>query len=503
MNGTIVSERQACPQILYFLPLVLFELCLHQFYLQRHYSCDCYPQLYEQFVAVIENHSDAGRPLSALFVWVLDSFRINVVQNQVAFTVTALLLLAAAIQVLTNTALALKGSGSLPDRLLFTLAFIIVVNNMFAVEMMMFSGFTAFHALSMLLIAISIKVLVERSSWIAYGALVCAVTLFYQGYVGMFVALTLVFLMYKNSDSLKRFIFSAGLVGGIAGCALLLSRGYQKVIHPIIFPWYRSRSAHALSFDVLSRNLASARSTQELVWIKTFYLLPEYLFVISLLLSAVLFVVAARRRPGTSLSSSAMALCSLVSAVVLSFALLILTPTYYISPRMIPGIAALPGLLYVMALLYLRETGGRSTLSLLIAAAVGISVAGTVVYTARIEADTILTNRRDREYALDVIKEIVRQERETGKPSTRLAFVADNGSAPCYDQSICFGNLNSSARLVSWSLPSLLRMYSGRQFEYAVMDQSIFEQHFRGRDWDRFSSEQVVVRDGTVYLAIY
>jgi len=35
------------------------------------------------------------------------------------------------------------------------------------------------------------------------------------------------------------------------------------------------------------------------------------------------------------------------------------------------------------------------------------------------------------------------------------------------------------------------------------MDQSIFEMHFRGRDWDRFSSEQVVVRDGIVYLALY
>jgi len=496
--------RDQPAKMVHFLLILVFELILYQLFLVKHYTCDCYIQMFDQKGHTVAGYSDAGRALSALLTWCVDSLHLNLTTDQFFFTLLAIFLLSVAAFILTNSALTLKNAVSGKERILFTLAVLLSINSIFSVENMLFNAFAPYHALAMLLLALSVKVLVERSSLLAYGLIICAATLIYQGYLGLFAPVAAVFLMYRHADSLKKYLISLSFVAASCGFSILASVLYKRYLHRLIYLTgdVKGRDLFVTNPAKIWDNLSGILAAQKTIWIENCSLLPKYSLLIFLLASLAIFLAVNKDSP-KPWRALLMLAAVVFSAFAMSFLPHVFSAALWIVPRTLNGISALPGIILLAALFRMHEPGGTSRRQIAILAAMAVSLLLTLSYTIRIVSDNIVTSRMDNENAKMISAEIVKQEKKTGVQVVKLAFVNDAQPKWCYDDTICYGNINVRAHVVAWAFPSLLRLNTGRAYEVTRMDDTVYAEQFKGRNWNYFSEDQVVVVKDTAYVAIF
>lgn len=488
--------------ILHFILILSFEICLYQLFFTKHYSSDCLFAFYNQ-KEIIQNYSLSGRPVSALFVLLLDFFEINLVRHQVCFTVISILMLSLSIFILTKTALSLKKEDSHFYTAFFTLSSVLIFNNIFSVEHFIFTINAPFHSLSMLLIALTIKIIVKDLSFVRFFLClftISCINLIYQGYGGLLIPLGAVFLMYINKDSLKRFFYSLFLLCTAYFFSLLLSVFYIKYLHPIFYGWISYRNPVIL-FSKIIENIKVLINQQYVIWVTHLNMLPKYFFILSIALIIILFFLSRKEAAFKFNSSFIMLAVILLSAVLLSFLPHLLSRDLWIVPRTIVGISAVPGIILLTILLI--DQNNEVAKKIFVGGSILVYVIVLFSYTVRIESDHIRTNKMDDEYAKLIINEIASKEKKSDIVVSKIGFKFDKYPSWCYKGVICYGNLNISARAESWSFPALLRMNSGRNFEVVKMDSAVFEHFFKDKNWDSFSSEQVIVKNDTAYIAIF
>jgi len=489
--------------LLHFLLIILFEVCLYQFFFLKHYSSDCYIVLYDQ-KNVMVNYASTGRPLSALFVFLAGRLGINLVRSQIIFTAISVFILSLAIFYISKAALTLKGETSVYYRIFFTLSAVLIFNNIFSIEHFVFSFQTPLFSIAMLLAALSAGILLKGTSpkrVLLYTITVSTVGFIYQGFGGVFVPLALVFLLYQSGDSWKKYAVSAGWVLTAYFVSLLLNAAYIKIVDFFsLFGHYRD--FNAVNLEKIMGNITHIIKNQQDVWITHCNMLPKYFFLLSVIAAIILYAVT-RKDPLMEKMSTLGLLAVVLSAVFVSFVPHIPSPSIGLAPRALTGISALPGLIFYAALLIRRTKHESLKEDVFIGGTMLIIAAVLFVYTNRIAADHIYTNRMDRQYARLVIQEISSQEEKAGVTVSKLAFVPDKYPTYCYEGAICYDFLNLSIRNVRWGFPYLLKMVSGRNGKVVEMDPSVYETFFKDKNWDNFDKEQVVVKNDTAYVVTY
>ncbi|MBI4688805.1 MAG: glucosyltransferase domain-containing protein, partial [Nitrospirae bacterium] len=425
----------------------------------------------------------------------------NLVKKQIFFTALSIFTLSLSVYILTNTVMSLRRDNTLFSTIFSALASVLVFNNIFFVENFTFSYHLIFQVSALLLIAFSVRLLAMNFSVrTMFGYLLFAILInfIYQGYGGLLVPLVSVFLLSHSRGSLKRYFISICSACAAYIISLAVNIAYIKYVHPI-FSSVSYRSFKDMSLTVVMANVKNLIKAQHNVWVSHFTLLPEYFFVSIFILSIVVFILIKKEQGLGQAVTVGMLTVVIFSAIFFSYLPPIFSPALWLVPRTIIGISALPGVIFLASLLFGRLGNG---LKFFTGAVILVYVAVLFIYTNRIAGDQIHTNRMDNEYAKLIMQEIVMKEKESGNNVSRLSFVPDAFPTLCYKDVICWGNLNVSARLKPnaegcegcehWSFPNLLRMNSGRSFEVVPMDPAVYEIFFKDRDWDHFSSEQIV-----------
>jgi hypothetical protein len=499
--GSVGSDG---PQnVLMFLLILLFEVCLYHFFFIKHYSIDCYIVSYDQKHAVAAC-SSSGRPLLALFIFLFDLFGINIVRSQIFFTVFSIFVLSLSIFYVSKAALDLKKEPSLYDRVFFPLAAVMIFNNIFFLEHFMFTFSLPMSALAMLLTALSARILSLKPSikrFLIYTATISAIGFIYQGFGGLLIPLAAIFLTRESGSSYKKYITSMGVVMVSYLISLTASVVYIKYVHPFISSQIY-RDFNSINVAKMWGNAIFIRGIQYDVWVTHCNMLPKYFFLAAVIGCIILYFVL-KKEPALAKNSILGLATLLLSSVLVSFVPHLLSPSIGLAPRTIVGISALPGLIIFLLLLARRRSGSRKG-DILIGGTILIYLTVLLVYSNRVEGDQIYANRMDKEYAKLVAQEILASEKESGVTISKLSFVPDRQPTYCYDGTICFGwHLNASVRNVKWGFPFLLRMVSGRSFQVVEMDPSIYETFFKDKNWDIFDKDQVVVKNDTAYVVTY
>lgn len=125
------------------------------------------------------------------------------------------------------------------------------------------------------------------------------------------------------------------------------------------------------------------------------------------------------------------------------------------------------------------------------------------IYCGFIVSARMASNRLDRLNAVMVDEAISAYEDENGIKITKLAVCKD-ADAPDYYEGIGYHAHQINERVSTQAPKSLIEFVTGRQLEKVLMDETLYEEYFSGRNWDIPNmSEQLVFVDDTVYWCLY
>lgn len=128
-----------------------------------------------------------------------------------------------------------------------------------------------------------------------------------------------------------------------------------------------------------------------------------------------------------------------------------------------------------------------------------------MIQMQRIAANHIAINRLDQSYALTIQSAI--EEYESSSGYTVKYIAAENDIYPTWSypgiEFVVF-DTNTRAFVVDWADVELLNYYTGHDYIKVPMDNEVFNEYFRDKNWDEFNSgEQLIFEKETMYWIKY
>lgn len=406
-----------------------------------------------------------------------------------------------------RTFILVKPKHSLYELILAIIAAAFIVFNVFAAEMFIYTYMLPFTSAALLLIVMSTYILVKvfnaRNILIALALIICSVHL-YQGWGALFLPLTLTFLVYKYLNRGFIYIAKKGLVVSVIYLlAGLVNIFYIKVLHRIFNPYVANRTGDNL--DIIS-NLDIILRLQKLLWVSHFKMLPDYVFVGTMVSLICLALFCIFTRIGADIHYkvrlTSFLFIIVVAQVFLSLFPHLLTSNVWLVQRSIMPFSAIPGVLLLFLVLIMdASVNYRKYITVLLVSC--FFMVTLAAYTHKIARDNLTVNKLDEELASTIMYHISRHEQETGVVVTKIAAARDKQPTWVYENTISYRDLNCRALVVDWAVAPVLGYVSGRHFNEVDMDTEIYNKYFADRDWDSFSPEQIIVVGDTAYIALY
>lgn len=115
----------------------------------------------------------------------------------------------------------------------------------------------------------------------------------------------------------------------------------------------------------------------------------------------------------------------------------------------------------------------------------------------------MISNTLDKTYAMMVYEKILDYEEETGNTVTKLGVINDIDCPFSYD-SVTYKTDQINERALGTVTNTLVNVLTGREFEKIAMDEQIYEQYFKDKNWDYFdASKQLIIVEDAAYWAIF
>lgn len=138
-----------------------------------------------------------------------------------------------------------------------------------------------------------------------------------------------------------------------------------------------------------------------------------------------------------------------------------------------------------------------------------LSIGGVIFLTVHLLfADFTITshfvsNMLDKVYVNMMYEEVVKYEKETNVPVTKLAVVHD-AYTPFSYIGISYVSDQINERALGTVPYTLIEVMTGKKFERVEMPQDVYEQYFEDKDWNSFDpEEQLVIEGDTAYWCIF
>ena len=465
--------------------------------LNRHYALDTY------FAEARGNQGDLqiqlGRFLSGTLLNILAGFGVNTAVDQSFFTFLSLCLLALSLYLLIGLFFRLRQEWDIHSLLLLCLAAVVSLCHVFMLGWFLFPEVVVFMMTALVLSILAVSFPMRYSGprrWFMCYILLCAALSFYQAAGAFFVTF---FLLYVSVSRAVRPIVSV-MKGFGSAFVVYASAGITNML---LIGWGgrhsgRTDFSHANPFENLYGIIESVREKLQNTNLGVAPLF-SFLFVVTALLLCCWLLLS----KGPDRKDAGRTLLVLFAMTCVSFAAIIMphlfTATVDVSPRSIAALMSLPGVICIFMLFQLMPLKRR--MFFLTAGVLLLFLLANTFLTYSVEESRFATNRLDREIAGMVWQEITQYEGRTGNAIRRIAFRHDTKPSLCYRGLVCYGNFRAMG--TDWTVIPLLSIVSGRRFARASMPAPVYDTYFEGRNWDFFSTEQVVFQGDTLFLMLF
>lgn len=490
------------------LNLYLFDLLMafltYSMFFKRHFSVDSYCVYYNMDA---NNQLRATRFINYVFIKFFERIGFNTCKEQ--WILTGIFIAVSAFSVWFLTGIFKKYITDLTFKKLIALnlAILMTVMNVYILEWYLFPEIMLFYAISLLFAVLAVGIIdSERKFYVKY--FLATVFLFislncYQVSMPIYVIYGITLFLIRNKFSLtkKAFLESCGVLFS-AGLASMLILVEQKIIVNVRADIPTDRNAE-FGLETILHNIKNIIGNLRLV-LEGYGFLPRYFVSLFLVSIFIIMIYAFVKSKSTSIQYLYLLLVLLVNVSIV-FAPHILAKEIWLAPRTIVAIGAVFSTLVIIVLLkleLLRQPKLYEILNI-------ISVLFLLVNFVQIQdvgKNHYINNAIDNEYAVLIQGEINKYEEETGNEIKCIAAVKDENPQWNY-RGVRYTIFDTNIKIfnVSWGFSYAISYYSnGRYYSATDMNEEIYNENFKGKDWDKYKPEEQLVFDkDTLYMVVY
>lgn len=474
---------------------ILYFAALYCGLLFMHYATDTYGNLYSdnaKWQLAVGRYSIYF--LSKIFVFL----KISLIKYQQIFMLFSIGILGVAAEMMFSSFEQMVGEK---NTIILYLLSCLALGNAYSTELYLFPEYTLYNSLGVFLAVLAFvlfKCMSRKKMLISCVVLIISLG-FYQANIGIFIVLCMTFiLLYKGEKKYFELLFEMCLC---AGGASIFNIAIKKILIRMNVTEAISRDAKLTVSTVIS-NLKTIIAEQKNILLLGDNLLPKYSLCIILAIGLVCLIYCMKKN-NKNIIYILTTLVYLGICYLSVYAPHLIAGNVWLSPRTITPVFVFITCIFICVCVYMREK--RSCINKILLICVFTFCIIDFWEVQGIIQNHIATNKIDQEYAYDIYSELLRYENETGNNIKKIATV--NDAVPLWkNRYVDFYsyNVNERAYINEWSDVSLIEFVSGKMFEKVEMDNDIFEQYFKGKDWDYYCpEEQLYFKDDTMYWCKY
>lgn len=376
---------------------------------------------------------------------------------------------------------------------------ILIVLNAFSIELFLFieKGMMLFAVL-MCIFAVS-----EMKKWLEHKKNKYLITTFifmllanfsYQGVVGIFVAISIVYIL-KYSKNIKQFI--------INNIVVALTYGIPAVIDYVLIK-ITCASSRVNGSIILSESLKKVFSCTKDMIKTTYGILPKYLLILLIAFTIILIIyqiVIKKDDIKYKILDILKVIYIIAGTLFATIAPQIMqnTDSIWLVARSTYSYAALYGILVLYLFMNYKINKKVEYITII------LSLILLVIQFYRfniIAVDRYKVNEMDYEITRKICEEIDEYEKSSGSQITKIAIYEDKSMAYTYYGLFSTGDTNIKAYSKDWSIKFIIKYYSGKDLSIVEKNSKI-EEDFKQKDWTSFENEQLIFDGDTLHFCRY
>ena len=468
---------------------------------RMHFGSDTYSNYYQLDTAVdLQFGRLLGYAIASFFNWI----HISPAQHQAIFTSLVVIFFATLGTLLVNYIANEYFEGiNLKKVILLDEAVLLCEVNVFMMEWFLYPEKIWGTILRYTFVAISVYLVSKefqlRNIIFSFLILLMALNL-YQIQIESFIIFSLLFVYLKNKGKFSRnsVVHSLAIlsVGFIASVISILS---LKLLQVLGMASTTSRDAN-FTLTSLVKNIKIILTERQLnVWLKGNGLIP---YSIILLFGIAIFVILAVTLRNKKVKDI-LYLCSiLLISYFIVFIPHVLTTTIWDAPRTLVDFFSFLAIVLII-IAYFNVSSKVSAIAIV---TVSLFLLVNIFQINAIATDNFITNSLDKNYSSLIESEIENYESKNSVKVNNIAAENDISPTWAYYSEIKYSafDINVRALAVNWARIDLINIGTGRNYKQVPMDQSVYNEHFKGKNWDKFNSkEQMVFVGDTLYMIVY
>ena len=383
------------------------------------------------------------------------------------------------------------------NHIVSTIIAILILINPFSLELFLYIE-KGIMVLSVLLCVLAVEQIDKffqgnKKSIIWAGILMIIANCCYQGTVGLFVAISLIYII-KYSKNLKEFIVNNVIVA--------LTYGIPALLNFLLVRFFFT-NARVNGEMIFSESIAKVIDGTKRMLVNSYDLLPKYVFLAIIVIILGIIIYKAIRE---NISTKEKAL-KILSAFYLMAGTLFAT----VAPQMLQDtnsiwfvarssypMAAIIGILglYLFSKFDIKEIVKDIVICICI-----VFLLIQYVYFMDYTRDNYIGNYLDKQVTIQIYQEILNYEEATGNTVDTIAIYRDKTPQYVYPELKASGDINIKAYSADWCVSRILK-FTGREFKVIEANQEIKEQ-FEQKSWDYFSPEQIIFENNIMHLCVF
>lgn len=316
----------------------------------------------------------------------------------------------------------------------------------------------------------------------------------YQGTVGLFVAISLIYII-KYSKNVKEFIVNNIIIALVYGIPAILN------FLSVRFLFSNSRVNGNLIF---SESIQKVLDGSKNMIIHTYNILPKYVFAISILVVFVIIIYKSIR-DNVTVKQKILKILGAIYIIAGAFLatvapqLLQDTASIWFVARSSYPMAAVIGILLIYTCIEFDIS------KILAKSIIVLSVLFLIIQFCnfvRFEIDHYIGNYMDKLLSLEISNIMQKYEEQTGNKIDTLSIYKDAETTYVYPGLNASGDMNIKAYSADWCVPGILELYTGRDFKIVENNENL-EQEFKNKNWNNFEKEQIIFKDNVMHLCTF
>ena len=334
----------------------------------------------------------------------------------------------------------------------------------------------------------------NKTSIIWAGIFMIIANCCYQGTVGLFVAISLIYII-KYSKNIKEFIINNVIIA--------LTYGIPALLNFLLVRFFFT-NARVNGQMIFSESIAKVIDGTKRMLVNSYDLLPKYLFlaVIVILLGIIIYKTIRESSSAKAKSLKILGAFYLMAGTLFATVapqILQDTNSIWFVARSSYPMAAIIGILglYLFSKLDIKEVVKNIVICIFI-----LFLLIQYVYFIDYSRDNYIGNYMDKQITLQINQEILNYEEETGNTVDTIAIYRDKTPQYVYPGLKASGDINIKAYSADWCVSRVLKFYTGREFTVIEANEEIKEQ-FEEKSWDYFSTEQIIFENNVMHLCVF